>query len=570
MTQKAGLQVRWLGEVDYSQAWAIQSAMFARQFNHLLLCSHPPVYTLGVRGNDNNLLVDPESIGAQTFRVDRGGDITFHGPGQLVGYPVLSVAGKRGGGMADTVAYVDSVEQLIIDVVGELGLKASRLEGYPGVWVDADGESPRKLAAVGVRLSRGRSMHGFGLNVNTDLDWFSHIVACGIADKAVTSLGAEGIEISMADVVDLISARAHQLVPGQSHVMRHDVVGRRQPLDTPDAVPTFDAGSKAGPSSGVSVQLASRLNEAGVDPEAGLAVSARKPSWMRVKLETGPEYRRLRKLTSELDLATVCEQAGCPNIYECWNEGTATFMLLGERCTRACAFCLIDTRKPQPPDPDEPKRVAGAVQRLGLDYVVLTMVARDDLDDGGAGHVAQSIKEIKASSPEVGIEVLISDLAGSASSLAMVTDAGPDVINHNIETVARLQRAVRPSAGYASSLAMLARAKGSGLVTKSGIIVGMGETVEEVHAALVDLAAVGVDLITIGQYLRPTARHLPVARWWTEAELDELKQFAESDLGVTHVEAAPLTRSSHHAATAARKAGWGTHKWASSGQRSAG
>ncbi len=199
------------------------------------------------------------------------------------------------------------------------------------------------------------------------------------------------------------------------------------------------------------MQLGRRLDQAGVTE--GLDVSSRKPEWMRVKLRTDPEYLRLKHVSRELDLVTVCEEAGCPNIFECWNEGTATFMLLGERCTRSCGFCLIDTQKPVAPDPEEPTRIADAVVRLGLDFAVLTMVARDDLDDGGATHVAATVRAIRAAAPEAGIEVLISDLKGDRDSLDLVLRSRPTIVNHNIETVARLQRAVRPSAGYARSLA---------------------------------------------------------------------------------------------------------------------
>jgi lipoic acid synthetase len=305
----------------------------------------------------------------------------------------------------------------------------------------------------------------------------------------------------------------------------------------------------------VAVRLRGRLADAGVT--GGLAVDARKPEWMRVKLRTDDSFRRLQRTARSLDLHTVCEEAGCPNIYECWNQGTATFMLLGERCTRACGFCLIDTRRPQPPDPDEPAKVAAAAEQLGLDFVVLTMVARDDLPDGGAAVVADTVRAIRARRPGAGVEVLISDLKGSAESLATVLDAAPDVVNHNIETVARLQRAVRPSASYARSLTLLARAARAGATTKSGIIVGMGETVDEVVATLADLAAVGVRIVTVGQYLRPTTNHLPVARWWEPAEFDELRRIGEDQLGLAHVEASPLTRSSYHAAAAADAAASG-------------
>jgi lipoic acid synthetase len=252
----------------------------------------------------------------------------------------------------------------------------------------------------------------------------------------------------------------------------------------------------------------------------------------------------------DLSLVTVCEEAGCPNIFECWSDGTATFMINGERCTRACGFCLVDTRHPLPLDADEPARVAEAVTRMGLRHAVITAVARDDLDDGGSAAFAATIAAIRARTPSVRVEVLIPDCKGDPASLATIFDAAPDVLNHNIETVARLQRAVRPSASYARSLAVLARAKHAGLTTKSGLILGMGEREDEVLATLGDLRAVGTDIVTIGQYLRPTARHLPVARWWTPDEFAHLKIEGEA-LGIGHIESSPLTRSSYHAAGAA-------------------
>ncbi|MFV0258602.1 MAG: lipoyl synthase [Acidimicrobiales bacterium] len=544
------LRVRWLGSVDYGEAWDLQRALFAGNHDHLLLCTHPPVYTLGLRGRDEHLLVDPATVGAEALRVDRGGDITFHGPGQLVGYPIGTVPGKRGGGMADTVAYVTAVEQLVIDTVAELGVTASRIRGCPGVWVDAAGPRPRKLAAVGVKLTRGRSMHGFALNVDVDLGWFDHIVPCGLPDKGVTSLAAEGVDVDMAELVEIVSRRAGPVLAPGRPVERSDVTFRRTVEDL--APFTRAAGVTAAPrrepEAGVPVRLRTRRSEAGV--EGGLPLGERKPSWMRVELTTGDEYRRMKRLSRSLDLVTVCEEAGCPNIFECWNEGTATFMLLGERCTRACGFCLVDTRHPEPVDVGEPNRIAEAVATLGLDHVVLTMVARDDLDDGGAEIVARSVEAIRDVAPDSRVEVLISDLQGSAKALARVVDARPDVLNHNIETVARLQRVVRPSAGYARSLTVLARAKAAGTITKSGLMVGLGERTDEVEATMADLAAVGVDIVTIGQYLRPTAAHLPIDRWWTPEEFAALADVG-SRLGIGHVEASPLTRSSHHAGTAA-------------------
>ncbi len=551
------LRARWLGLVDYREAWDLQQALFTGTSEHLLLLEHPPTYTLGRSGRLDNLLVDPHDVAAEIIRVNRGGDITFHGPGQIVGYPILSVAGKRGGGMADTAAYVHRVEQSLIDVIDHLGLSAGRLDGHPGVWIDPDGPSPRKIAAIGVRLSRGRSMHGFALNTDVDLGWFAKIVPCGIVDKGVTSLRAEGVDASTEEVAGLLIESVSANLRPELAVERSDTVWRHRSTDLtpfsrglgPGEIVRPDRRTDPAPTAGVPVRLRGRLAEAGV--EGGLGIQARKPDWMRVSLKTDERFRALRSTARSLELTTVCEEAGCPNIFECWNEGTATFMLLGERCTRACGFCLIDTRKPGPVDRDEPQRVAEAVDRLGLSFAVLTMVARDDLADGGASIVAATVDAIRARTPGVGVEVLISDLQGSSEALDVVCRAEPDIVNHNIETVARLQRAVRPSAGYARSLTVLARAKQAGMTTKSGLIVGMGETFDEVVATLGDLAAVGVDVVTVGQYLRPTSHHLPVHRWWAPAEFDELARIGEQRLGLAHVAASPLTRSSHHAGSIA-------------------
>ncbi len=565
------LRQRWLGRVSYSEAHDLQRALFHHSADdHLLLLEHRHVYTLGASADEQHVLVDPAAVGAELRRTDRGGDVTYHGPGQLVGYPILSVPGKRGGGMADTVAYVRSVEQLVIDVLGDLGLEgASRLDRYPGVWVGADTDEPRKIAAIGVRLSRGRSMHGFALNVDPDMTMFDHIVPCGIADKAVTSLAGEGIAVSMREVVDAVMVRSAQRW-GANGVERQDIYWRTATDDPEAAMAPFTKGMGAGApvspdghqavasasasvTSGLEIgrkpsRLDARRTQAGITGE--ISIAERKPDWLRVKANMGPDFLALKRTMRSHELVTVCEEASCPNIFDCWNEGTATFMINGERCTRACGFCHVDTQKPTQLDPDEPVRVARAVVEMGLRHAVVTAVARDDLADGGANAFAATINAIRMLSPSTRVEVLISDCRGDGPSLDVIYDAAPDVLNHNLETVARLQRVVRPTAGYARSLAVLARAKAAGLTTKSGLIVGMGETVDEVVAALADLAAIGCDIVTVGQYLRPTTNHLPVHRWVEPAEF-EMYRSVGADLGIGHVEASPLTRSSYHAGSAA-------------------
>jgi lipoic acid synthetase len=348
------------------------------------------------------------------------------------------------------------------------------------------------------------------------------------------------VHVSMQDVVEAVARRAARRW-GDDGVERQDVAWRVAPED-------MSSFTRSG---GQAVRLLGRLAEAGV--HGGLAVEERKPEWLRAKANMGPEFRSLKQRVRNLDLVTVCEEAGCPNIFDCWNDGTATFMINGERCTRACGFCLVDTRKPEPPDPDEPVRVAQAVADMGLSHAVVTTVARDDLPDGGASQFAATIRAVHQRCPGTAVEVLISDCKGEPEALDTIFAARPEVLNHNLETVARLQRAVRPSASYTRSLAVLARAKAAGLVTKSGIILGMGETEDEVLGALADLRGVGVDIVTLGQYLRPTAHHLPVARWWTPDEFARLRAAGEA-MGFAHVEASPLTRSSYHAKQAAASA----------------
>ena len=529
------LHVRWLGRVPYREALAVQQALFDHgSEDHLLLLEHPHVFTHGPRADlATNVLVDPTSVDAELVSVKRGGDVTYHGPGQLVGYPIVNVPNSMGA--AD---HVCAIQRVIVESLTELGVDdVGCLDEYPGVWVGVSGPDPRKICAIGVRLARGRTMHGFALNVAPDMRYMrDYIVPCGIADKPVTSLVEEGVDASLQQVADVVARHAAAKWGGGS-VERQDVAWKHRPED----LSAFSRGEGPG-------AVVRRLAQVGIAD--GLEISSRKPEWLRPKVVHGPEVISLKKTVRDLGLVTVCEEAGCPNLSDCWADGTATFMVLGERCTRACGFCLVDTRKPLAPADDEPARVAEAIARMGVAHAVLTMVARDDLVDGGMAHVARCVEAIRQRCPGTRVETLISDAKGDAASLELLFAVRPDVLNHNIETVARLQRAVRPSAGYARSLSILARAKAAGLTTKSGLIVGMGETSAEVVGCLADLAAVGVDIVTIGQYLRPTTHHLPVQRWVEPGEFVQWKQAGEA-LGIGHVEASPLTRSSYHARQAA-------------------
>jgi lipoyl synthase len=274
-----------------------------------------------------------------------------------------------------------------------------------------------------------------------------------------------------------------------------------------------------------------------------------KPPWLKVRFPGGSSYLGLRQLVREERLHTVCEEAHCPNIGECWERGTATLLLLGDVCTRACGFCAIGTGRPEGLDLEEPDRVAETVQRLGLRHAVLTSVTRDDLADGGASIFASSIQRIRDRCPGCAVEVLIPDLQGNWNALATILDARPDVLNHNVESVPRLYGRVRPKAVYARSLELLRRAKelAPDATTKSGVMVGLGESRDELVQVFQDLSTVGVDVLTIGQYLRPSVWHLPIQRYYAPDEFAALRDTALS-LGFRHVESGPLVRSSYHAA----------------------
>lgn len=274
-----------------------------------------------------------------------------------------------------------------------------------------------------------------------------------------------------------------------------------------------------------------------------------KPPWLKVRAPGSEQYLRLKGVMKELKLHTVCEEARCPNIGECWHHGTATFMILGDICTRSCSYCAVTTGMPEGLDDDEPQRVAAAIEAMGLRHVVITSVNRDDLPDGGAGIFAETIRWTRRVVPGCSIEVLTPDFKGDKPAIATVMEARPEIFSHNLETVRRLYRFVRPGGRYERALEVLeyARSLDATVLTKSGIICGMGETRAELIGAMRDLAAVGIEILTLGQYLRPSPHHLPIDRYYTPDEFRELKKVGEDEIGFRHVEAGPLVRSSYHA-----------------------
>jgi lipoic acid synthetase len=272
----------------------------------------------------------------------------------------------------------------------------------------------------------------------------------------------------------------------------------------------------------------------------------RKPDWIRTRVQTGPNFSELKGMVRSAGLATVCEEAGCPNIYECWEDREATFLIGGEQCTRRCDFCQIDTGKPSPLDRDEPRKVAESVRQMGLRYSTITGVARDDLDDGGSWLYAETVRQVHGTNPGTGVELLIPDFDGRDDQLGPVFDAAPEVLAHNLETVPRIFRRIRPGFRYERSLDVIRKARAAGLVTKSNLILGMGETPEEVTSAMRDLHDAGCDLLTLTQYLRPSLRHHPVERWVKPEEFVKHRDEA-TRIGFAGVMAGPLVRSSYRA-----------------------
>jgi lipoic acid synthetase len=532
--------------LPYLEAWDLQRALWEgrveeRADDYLLLVEHPHVYTVGRNGSGSNLLVpadDLSDLGAELHHVDRGGDITYHGPGQLVGYPILRLTDPK-----QIVPYVRRLEEVLVRTLASFGIEGWTESGFTGVWT-----SRGKVAAIGVRVARQVTMHGFALNLDPDMAFFGRMNPCGISDRAVTSVAElVGHRVTLEEAVEA-------LVPHFADVFSYSEIDAQ--------LAAFVRGQGRANEFEVDRLLASGTFSPGRRDAEPILINGRlpgeppRPEWMKVTARMDSDYLELKKLMRSLDLHTVCEEAGCPNIYECWGMGTATLMILGDRCTRACGFCNVTTGKPTELDVLEPFRAAEAIKQMGLRHAVVTSVNRDDLSDGGAGIFAATIREARRLSPDCEIEVLIPDFKGDLDALEIVMSAHPEVLNHNTETVIRLQRDVRTSANYGRSLALLARAKRlrpEGLV-KSGLIVGMGETRQEVLGTLADMRAIGVDIITIGQYLRPTARHRPIHRYVSPDEFAEYKEIGES-IGIPHIESGPLVRSSYHAAQARQGAG---------------
>ena len=532
------LNVRWLGNLPYSEALILQKGLKEsvagenNPYDYLLLLEHNNVITIGRTGDTNNLLLDSEELekkGIEFFETDRGGDVTFHGKGQLIGYPIMRLQDPK-----KVIPFVRSLEQTIIKTLGSFDIEAFSKEDDTGVWT-----SEGKIASIGVKVSKWTTYHGFALNIFDKLEGFDFINPCGNQEEKIASVHTFNTEISFDDVVNKITEtftaefgykdvgiQMSQFTPTQLKKQKKHEIDEM-----------LDKGVFQKNNNLVPITIKGLLPN---EPE--------RPEWMKVKANLGKDYRDLKNLISEKKLNTVCEEASCPNIYECWSMGTATFMIMGDTCTRACGFCDVNTGKPNDLDELEPLRVAESVLTMGLTHAVITSVNRDDLLDGGSQFFAQTINEVKRLNPSTSVEVLIPDFKGDKGAIDNIIEASPEVLNHNLETVPRLQREIRTAASYGRSLSLLQYAKESAFLgkTKTGLIVGMGEKFEEVIAVLEDLSQINVDIVTIGQYLRPTAKHRPIHRYVDKEEFIKYKSIGES-FGIPHIESGPLVRSSYHA-----------------------
>ena len=489
------LEVLDWGLLEYGEALLRQKAFVEERIagfspDCLVLVEHSPVVTIGRSGSLEDLHVSKEALsqqGVALYHVERGGMATFHGPGQMVAYPILKLKEKN------LHLTLRTLQDSLASVLRTYGLNPEFKNGQPGLWLHS-----AKVASVGLAVRRWVTYHGVALNVNIDPRGFNWIVPCGHPNEKITSMQRElGYRVDMSEVKKTFTEAFCRLF-GYAEKRSEDKKGSKH------------------------------------------------PRWL---MRTAPDtfaIDQMEERLRRLELSTVCESAHCPNLGECFARGTATFMILGTRCTRRCRFCAVDKGRPEKVDPGEPERVARMAQELGLRYVVVTSVTRDDLPDGGAEQFTRTIEQIRKHSPHARVEVLVPDFKGSLAALRKVCEARPDMLNHNIETVASMYPRVRPEARYQRSLGILECAAREGLRVKSGLMLGLGETREEVMETLIELKRKGCQYLTIGQYLRPSKDHLPVARFVPPREFQGWAEKARS-MGFKAVAAGPLVRSSYRA-----------------------
>jgi lipoic acid synthetase len=462
----------------------------------ILITEHPPAITLGARQSANKLKVSREELaqaGIDVIDIRRGGGTTAHNPGQIVIYPILNLQ-ELGLGISE---YIRKLEVIGAELLEELGVRSRRRKGFPGLWVDN-----RKIASIGVRVSKFVTYHGMAINIQNDLSIFDFITPCGLDGVEMTSVLKEtGKRHQMSQIKEKLT----QLLINHFSASKEPLYASRGP--------------------------------------------GRLPPWLRRPLPAGEGYNRTSSTLNSLGLETICVNANCPNRGECWARGTVTVLILGNICTRNCKFCSVATGRPKPPDPTEPDRVAEMAEQMGLKYLVITSVNRDDLSDGGACHFRDCINKVRQRCRDVKFEILTPDFRNcQAPAIEILREALPFVFAHNVEMVPSFYPIARAGGDYQRSLNLLRMAKESydNIQTKSSIMLGLGETDDEVEQVLLDLRNIGCDRITIGQYLKPSKDSLEVVEYISPATFDRWKQRA-LDLGFSYCLSSPFARSSFFA-----------------------
>jgi lipoic acid synthetase len=513
-----------LGKTDYKRALDLQYDLVKAknnkiiEYDRIIITEHYPTFTLGKNGGLENLACSEKffkSKNIEVIQTTRGGNITFHGPGQIILYPIIDLNALK----IDIPTFVFKLEQVMILTCKRFGINAERNKKNPGVWINklkTDTNVPAKIGSIGIGLKQNISFHGLSLNVNLDLLPFSWINPCGLNDIEITSIDNELLKSNKMSYSPNYEKVTKILVNNFQSVFNYDLKYKNE-----FTMPGINTSN-------------TRKN---------------KPSWFKRNLPDNKKFEKVRNILKKEKLNTVCEGANCPNKWECFCSGTSTFLILGDKCTRTCKFCNIKSGHLLTLDPDEPIRVANAVHQLKLTYVVITSVTRDDLSDGGAAHFANTIAEIKNKMGDsIKIEVLIPDFKGDKKALKKVLDMKPDVLNHNIETVPSLYKKARPEADYNQSLKLLSNSLclDRSIPVKSGIMVGLGETYNELAQTIVDIFKTGCSILTIGQYLQPSKNHLSVQKYYSPEEFVELKKFAKKT-GLKEVASGPFVRSSYKA-----------------------
>lgn len=475
-----------------------------REFSDCLITvEHEHVYTVGRGVPFQNVVGEKSNI--PWHEISRGGEATYHGPGQLVVYPIFNLEdhGK------DVHVFLRKLEQVTIHALAKFGIAGIVRTGLTGVWLQNKHGEYKKIASIGIGLKRWVSYHGIAINLNPELSYFDAISPCGLETGTMTSIKE-------------VLSNTRQYIPSMDELREGLIDSFLEIFDLARDKPTARAAKKP------------------------------RPAWLKVKAPGSPDFQKTNEIVRAQRLVTVCEEAHCPNIGECWTHHTATFMIMGELCTRRCSFCAVKDgaiENLQPLDPFEPLRVATAVKQLNLQHVVITSVNRDDLDDMGAEHFNQTVKAIVQQSANCKVELLIPDMRGKKELVRTILKSNlVSVLNHNVETVPSLYKSVRPGAIFERSLNVLAWAKelSPHSKTKSGLMLGLGETWGEVLEVMDHLREAGCEILTLGQYLQPTKKQLPVQRYITPEEFVEYKQEADKR-GFSYVESGPLVRSSYHA-----------------------